>query len=439
MTPLLTLFTFVPTLVILLLILSIILAPHLPDLEKLQSYECGFLAILGQTRGIFTIHFINVSFLFIVLDLELLLVLPVSISLPQIGMFGFAMAMVFFLILTVGFVLEIAQKVIQLTDIKTGYTVNDYTILKETFVPDNNINNFSYSDQSRLHHFSDNMERTGPLSPSVPSTPCLDKKVGGARKITKLITLIKINKFDKILKVLKYIIGAFIVILVSLYVRNPIYADPIYVCNEDLFNIMVFNYDLKQAFDFVVDILDQKFKNFFDFVLDSLIENIEGLTEAGEEEPNNQNITQADPNDGDDPDIEIDPDEVDPSDDGYDADSSDNSDEEDSSDSEDDSDTLYEEDVSNNGNTSLNLNSSDVEDSSDIGDGSDTLYEGDVSDFVNSYFDSSDVGDSSDSNDDSEGQRSDNFRPLTPHNMIMFECFLNNEIIIQDGEWILNV
>jgi len=120
MTTLLMLFIFVPILVLILLALNLLLGSHNPDSEKNQPYECGFSPVYGQTRSTFQIHFFLVCLLFLIFDLELLLLFPISVTLYQVSTFGFSIAVIFFIILTVGFILEISQSVIKLIDVKTG-------------------------------------------------------------------------------------------------------------------------------------------------------------------------------------------------------------------------------------------------------------------------------------------------------------------------------
>jgi NADH-ubiquinone oxidoreductase chain 3 len=52
--------------------------------------------------------------LFLVFDLEILLLFPVAISLYQISTFGFSVTLIFFIILTIGFILEIGSGAINL-------------------------------------------------------------------------------------------------------------------------------------------------------------------------------------------------------------------------------------------------------------------------------------------------------------------------------------
>ena len=107
MNTLLILFLFVPALAGILLLLGVLLSPNKPDYEKVKTYECGFSPILGQTRNTFHISFFLIALAFLILDLEILLFYPISISLTQIGTFGLVVALIFFIVLTLGYVVEI--------------------------------------------------------------------------------------------------------------------------------------------------------------------------------------------------------------------------------------------------------------------------------------------------------------------------------------------
>ena len=109
------LFIFVPILTLILLALNILLAPRLPYEAKVSAYECGYNAMPGQTRSTFQHQFYIVAILLLVFDLEILLILPVAVSLYQVGTFGFSVAIIFFIVLTIGFVLEIGSGAIKIT------------------------------------------------------------------------------------------------------------------------------------------------------------------------------------------------------------------------------------------------------------------------------------------------------------------------------------
>lgn len=117
MNGLLILLIIIPVLIFLLLTLNYLLAPGKSDAEKLSLYECGFSTVHGQTRSTFHINFYIIAMLFLVFDLELVLIFPLPLSLLQVGLYGFSIATVFFIILTIGFILEIGSGAISLNSI----------------------------------------------------------------------------------------------------------------------------------------------------------------------------------------------------------------------------------------------------------------------------------------------------------------------------------
>jgi NADH:ubiquinone oxidoreductase subunit 3 (subunit A) len=114
MNTLLMLFIFIPVLIAVLLFLNFLLAASNPDAEKLSIYECGFTPVYGQTRSTFHINFYVVAIFFLVFDLEIVLLYPLSVVLNQVGLYGFAIAVVFFIVLTIGFVMEISSGALKL-------------------------------------------------------------------------------------------------------------------------------------------------------------------------------------------------------------------------------------------------------------------------------------------------------------------------------------
>ena len=106
MTSLTLMFIFVPILTGILLMLNVLLAVHKPDTEKVSAYECGFSPVYGQTRAPFSIQYYLVGILFLLFDLEILLLYPLATSLYQVGSYGFVIAVAFLLVLTLGFMFE---------------------------------------------------------------------------------------------------------------------------------------------------------------------------------------------------------------------------------------------------------------------------------------------------------------------------------------------
>jgi NADH-ubiquinone oxidoreductase chain 3 len=115
------LFIVVPILVAVLLGLNLLFAVHRPDSEKVTPYECGFSPVHGQTRAPFAIQYYLVGILFLVFDLEILLFYPMVATLYQVSTYGFFVALLFFGVLTVGFVYEISRGVLMFTDQRSSF------------------------------------------------------------------------------------------------------------------------------------------------------------------------------------------------------------------------------------------------------------------------------------------------------------------------------
>ena len=86
-----------------------ILAPKVPDTEKLSAYECGFNAF-DDARMKFDVRFYLVSILFIIFDLEVAFLFPWAVTLMKlpadVAQFAFWSMMSFLGVLTVGFIYE---------------------------------------------------------------------------------------------------------------------------------------------------------------------------------------------------------------------------------------------------------------------------------------------------------------------------------------------
>lgn len=102
---------FVPVLVLILLIVNQLLAPSIPDAEKISVYESGFEPV-GNARAQFSVSFYLVALLFLIFDLELALFYPLSTDLSVVSTYGFLFGIVFISVLTLGFVYEFSSGVI---------------------------------------------------------------------------------------------------------------------------------------------------------------------------------------------------------------------------------------------------------------------------------------------------------------------------------------
>ena len=103
-------FLFVPLLSLILLLVNWILANHNPYEEKTSVFECGYHSFLGQNRTQFTIVFFIFGLLFLLFDLEILLVFPYAVSSYTNSVYGLTIMMLFFIMLTLGFIFEVGKE-----------------------------------------------------------------------------------------------------------------------------------------------------------------------------------------------------------------------------------------------------------------------------------------------------------------------------------------
>ena len=105
---------FIPLLAIILLAVNLIFAPHNPYQEKDSVFECGFHSFLGQNRTQFSISFFIFALLFLLFDLEILLVYPYVVSAHTNGIYGLVIMLIFFLALTLGFAFELGKNALKI-------------------------------------------------------------------------------------------------------------------------------------------------------------------------------------------------------------------------------------------------------------------------------------------------------------------------------------
>ncbi len=105
---------FIPILALVLLAINLIFAPHNPYEEKDSAFECGFHSFLGQNRSEFSISFFIFALLFLLFDLEILLVYPYIVSAYVNGIFGLIVMLIFFLVLTLGFAFELGKNALSI-------------------------------------------------------------------------------------------------------------------------------------------------------------------------------------------------------------------------------------------------------------------------------------------------------------------------------------
>lgn len=123
---------FVPILATVLLLINFVLAPHLPDKNKDAQFECGFSSFTQMSRLPFSVSFFVYALLFLLFDLEILLVYPYVVSAYNNSIYGLVVMLVFFILLTIGFVFELGKKALQIDSRQTDVSNynNPFTISK---------------------------------------------------------------------------------------------------------------------------------------------------------------------------------------------------------------------------------------------------------------------------------------------------------------------
>jgi len=134
---------FIPILAILLLLINLILAPHNSYQEKDSVFECGFHSFLGQNRTQFSVSFFIFALLFLLFDLEIILIYPYSVSGYTNDIYGLIIMIIFFVLLTLGFIFELG---------KNALTIDSKQILF-----------FNHPDVPKPHAFTTLFSQSTPL------------------------------------------------------------------------------------------------------------------------------------------------------------------------------------------------------------------------------------------------------------------------------------
>jgi len=116
---------------ILFLVINLLFAPHNPYQEKYSIFECGFHSFLGQNRTQFGIKFFIFALVFLLLDLEIVLIFPFALSGYVNNLYGLIVTLIFIGIVTLGFVYELGKSALKIDSRQILTTVKgkpSYTI-----------------------------------------------------------------------------------------------------------------------------------------------------------------------------------------------------------------------------------------------------------------------------------------------------------------------
>lgn len=122
---------FIPLLSFILLLLNFMLAQHKPDKNKNKHFECGFVSFVHMTRMAFTISFFIYGLLFLLFDLEILLVYPYVMTVYFNDVFGLSVIIGFFILLTIGFIYELGTKALQIDTRQSVLTPKNENVNKK--------------------------------------------------------------------------------------------------------------------------------------------------------------------------------------------------------------------------------------------------------------------------------------------------------------------
>jgi NADH-ubiquinone oxidoreductase chain 3 len=140
------LFIFVSILTLVFLLLNFILAPHNPYQEKYSIFECGFHSFLGQNRTQFGIKFFIFALVYLLLDLEILVIYPFGLSSYENETYGLIVVLLFTGIITGGFVFELGKNALKIDSRQS----NNYLNKNKNFVYN------SYNNLDKINNISIN-------------------------------------------------------------------------------------------------------------------------------------------------------------------------------------------------------------------------------------------------------------------------------------------
>jgi NADH-ubiquinone oxidoreductase chain 3 len=129
---------FIPLLAFIFLVINLVFAPHNPYQEKDSAFECGFHSFLGQNRTQFSISFFIFALLFLLFDLEILLVYPYVVSSYNNGIYGLMLMLIFFLALTLGFAFELGKNALKI-DSRQMFILNSKNSSVTTYLSISNL------------------------------------------------------------------------------------------------------------------------------------------------------------------------------------------------------------------------------------------------------------------------------------------------------------
>jgi|SRR5690606_30074436 len=113
---------------ILFLFINLVFAPHNPYQEKDSMFECGFHSF-HQSRSPFNIAFFIYALLYLLLDLEILLVFPFAVSEYVNDIYGLLVTLIFVIVITIGFVFELGKGALKISSKQHTNTIKNQPLI----------------------------------------------------------------------------------------------------------------------------------------------------------------------------------------------------------------------------------------------------------------------------------------------------------------------
>lgn len=152
-----TLFILVVAIIALLfLFINLIFAPHNPYQEKYSIFECGFHSFLGQNRSQFGVKFFIYGLVYLLLDLEILLLFPFAMSEYVNDFYGLIIILVVTVIITIGFIFELGKGALKISSKQESSLTKDSISISK--IP--SIGKRYYSTSRKIIYNKNNMYKT---------------------------------------------------------------------------------------------------------------------------------------------------------------------------------------------------------------------------------------------------------------------------------------
>ena len=90
--------------ILIIIIINIIIGEKIKKKEKIKPYECGIIPI-GENRVKINIEYIIIGILYIIFDIEIILIIPYTMTENKI--YTYWIIMIIIIILTLGYIYEL--------------------------------------------------------------------------------------------------------------------------------------------------------------------------------------------------------------------------------------------------------------------------------------------------------------------------------------------